>query len=294
MFTGRKDQDLTRHSIVLYRAAMAWTISELRQRGVALGLTLPPFIEAAATTAGTPVWTAEVAGADGFRTWCGLRELHAESGWWPFLGGDRSDRRTPWDGFGPRPDPKALASGRRVDAQRLLALQFAGRNRGVSGLDIFAVEGDFTREARDLGARLTGTVDPAHDGHAFVPAVHAERSTLCLIQAHHGYEVPALLAWEGARDVGLGGAEHYAVLRHFARRYGAELVGLTPTAMDLLITQRPRAVADVATAALELYAYCPRVVLDRAGGLEELVDEQLLNGTWTLWWAPRTPLDARP
>lgn len=273
---------------MFYRAAMAWTIAELRQRGTALGLALPPFIEAAATTAGTPVWTAEVAGADGFRTWCGLRELHAESGWWPFLGGDRADGRTPWDGFGPRLDPKALASGRRVDAQRLLALQFAGRNRGVSGLDIFAVEGDFAREAGDLGARLAGLIDPARAGGTLVSAVQAERSTLCLVQAGHGYEVPALLAWEGARDVGLGGAEHYAVLRHFARRYGAELITLGPIAMDLLITQRPRTALGVATAALELYAYCPHVVLEGAGGPETLVREQLFNGTWTLWWAPPT------
>ena len=87
--------------------------------------------------------------------------------------------------------------------------------------------------------------------------LHRDQTTLLAVPAAGGHEVPALLGWPGGRDCGLGGAEHYAILRHFHHHYGAELLTLDPARMDLLIRDRPRTPKAVARAALELYAYCP-------------------------------------
>jgi hypothetical protein len=110
--------------------------------------------------------------------------------------------------------------------------------------------------------------------------------TLCVTPARRGYEVPALLDWSGAHAYGLGGAEHYAILRHLHRHYGAELVTLAgKTTMSLLVGRRPRTPLAAARAAVELAAYCPDVVEPQPGGLLSLVRTQLLASSWVLFWS---------
>ena len=125
-----------------YRAVMVWTVSELRQHLDASGVAVPLLQEAGATFAGVPAYACEVGGTDGFRIWYGLRELHAQSGWWPVLTGAGA-RLAASGGAGPRLIGGPLERGRRLDAEGLLAARLAPQRHE---------EG--TPEARDHFSRL--------------------------------------------------------------------------------------------------------------------------------------------
>jgi hypothetical protein len=259
---------------------MVWTVCELRQHLDASGVAVPPLEEAGVTFAGAPAYACEVSGQDGFRIWYGLRELHAESGWWPVLteAGARLARAS-------RGSPQLLSDpverGRGLDAECLLAARLVPQRCGEGAPED---RDHFTRLVDGLAADLAGTTNLDSVGGLHLAGLNRGRVTLLAVPARAGFEVPALLGWPGGWAYGIGGAEHYAILRHFHDLYGAELLTLDSGRMDLLIKDRPRTAQTVARAALELYAYCPDIVCRGAGTLPELARGQVLNNTWSLWW----------
>lgn len=259
---------------------MVWAVSELRRHLDAAGVELPPLEQAGVTLTGSPVYTCEVSGTDGFRIWYGLRELHAQSGWWPVLA-EAGTRMAAAGGTRPRLIGGPLERGQRLDAEDLLATRLVppARGDGTAG-----ARERFARLVSGLAADLAGTVNLDAVGGLHPAGLHRDQITLLAVPAAGGHEVPALLGWPGGRDCGLGGAEHYAILRHFHHHYGAELLTLDPARMDLLIRDRPRTPQAVARAALELYAYCPDIVRRGSGTLPDLARGQVLNNTWSLWW----------
>jgi hypothetical protein len=233
------------------------------------------------------VYACEASGTDGFRAWYGLREVHAQSGWWPVLA-EAGTRLAAAGRTGPRiravmrrliRDP--LERGQRLDAEDLLAARLVPPTRadGTAGS-----REQFARLVSSVAADLAGTVNLDAVGGLHPAGLHRDQITLLAVPAAGGHEVPALLGWPGGRDYGLGGAEHYAILRHFRHHYGAELLTLDPVRMDLLIRDRPRTPQAMARAALELFAYCPDIARHGSGTLEDLAGGQILNNTWSLWW----------
>lgn len=259
---------------------MVWTVSELRQHLDASGVAVPPLQEAGATSAGTPVYACEVSGADGFRIWYGLRELHPQSGWWPVLT-EAGTRLAAANGGGPQLISTPLERGRRLDAEDLLAARLVPQRHEEGTPE---AKDHFAGLVNALAADLAGTANIDSVGGLHLAGLHRDRITLLAVPAGDGFEVPALLGWPGGWAYGLGGAEHYAILRHFHDQYGAELLTLDAGRMDLLIRDRPRTAQAVARAALELYAYCPDIVRRSAGTLPDLARGQILGNTWSLWW----------
>ncbi|MEV6107698.1 DUF4253 domain-containing protein [Streptomyces sp. NPDC051940] len=263
---------------------MAMTIPEVRRLCVARGIALPDLRAAAAvpygnrhgavpvtTVDGTPVYAGVLAGVDAFRLWSDLRTLHGLTGWWPVLAGDPEDLGGLLTGLTPQFAPP---SGRP--------------DTGVpDGRELLSGWGDWELSAprvTSLAARLAGDVDLDQVGGTYISAIHQERTTLCLVRAVHGYHVPALLNWAGACNHDITGAQHGAVLRYFHEQYGAELVTLQEGVMELLVGRRPRTPEGVARAALEQCAYCPDIVDQGVGGIEELARTQVLGGSWYFWW----------
>ena len=62
---------------------------------------------------------------------------------------------------------------------------------------------------------------------------------LALIEAAHGWEVPARLGWSGAVNYDLSGAQHVAVLRRWSQRYGANLLTLGFDTIELVVERPP-------------------------------------------------------
>ncbi|MFF0432395.1 DUF4253 domain-containing protein [Streptomyces sp. NPDC004327] len=236
---------------------MAMTIDELQQLR-----TLPPLREAATATDGTPVYAGEVDGVDAFRLWSDLRRLHEHTGWWPVLAGE----------------PDELASV-------LIGLcpDFAPGTTTPSNPDLLSEE--VTADAvHALAAHVEAELDLTQAGGIHVSALGQDRTTLCLVQAPAGHDVPALLNWLGACNYDLNGADHQAVLRHFHTHYGADLVTLEPDIIELLVHRRPATPESLATATLEHLAYCPDIVSQGVGSLEALAAGQLRAGSWYFWW----------
>jgi hypothetical protein len=105
-----------------------------------------------------------------------------------------------------------------------------------------------------------------------------------LIQARHGYEVPGLLSWKGAANYDFDAALHVAVLRSWQERYGAELVTLTVDQIELLVARPPQDLATIAQVAVEMYGYCPDLVVQGTDTVEALANEYVPRRCWSFWW----------
>lgn len=106
---------------------------------------------------------------------------------------------------------------------------------------------------------------------------------ILLIPAADSAEIPAFLRWGG---VGLNPpAEHHvAALRAYRARYGAELVGITGSALNLQLHRRgPRTRDEAFALAEELSLYSPEM----AGfyTLRMLASVLLVDTWWHLGWA---------
>ncbi|MGW4163005.1 DUF4253 domain-containing protein [Streptomyces sp. NPDC004788] len=236
---------------------MAMTIDDLQQL-----CALPPLREAATAMDGTPVYVGEVDGVDAFRLWSDLRLLHERTGWWPVLAGEPDDLARVLTGLRPA---------------------FAPEGTAADNPDLLSAE--VTADAvHALAAHIAAEVDLTRVGGTHISAIRQSRTTLCLVQAPAGHDVPALLNWLGACNHDLTGADHRSVLRHFHAHYGAELVTLQDDIIELLVHHRPTTPQAVATAALEHYAYCPDIVDQGVGSLEALAAGQLRAGSWYFWW----------
>jgi hypothetical protein len=109
-------------------------------------------------------------------------------------------------------------------------------------------------------------------------------SVVGLVPAAAGWEVPALLSWEGAANYEITPAEHLCVLRWWEHRYGAELVALGFDTLELAVARPPRTAHEVVRAAREMYAYCPDTVDQGWGTLEGLCRHMAAGRSWSFWW----------
>lgn len=260
---------------------MPLTITEVQQ----LCPDLPALHRTATATDGTPVHTGALRGVDAFRIWSELRALHDRTGWWPVLAGPPDELDSVFVGLQPS-FAQGIPDGGVPDARDLLARWARDAEEYLHDSDdrTPADADPFAAPAQQLAAHVAAEIDLDRVGGTHISALDQERTVLCLVQARHGYEVPALLNWLGACNYDITGAQHQAVLRHFKKRYGAELVTLEGDVLELLITRRPRTPQAVAIAALEQYAYCGDVVDQGVGSVEALVETQLLRGSWYFWW----------
>lgn len=262
---------------------MAMSISELQGLCGAQGVELPELREVATAVDGAPVHAGEVDGIDAFRLWSQVRSLHDRSGWWPVLAGEPGSLGNVLVGLDPAFAPaKGRADGALPDARTLLD-EWARESVRFLPSEA-AAERDVARALRRLAAHVADKVDLDHVGGLSVTALREERTVVCLVQAPSGSDVPSLLNWQGACNYDISGAEHSAILRHFDARYGAELVTLAGSVLEVLVTRRPRTPETVAAAALEHYAYCNDIVHQGTGSIEELINGQLRSSTWYFWW----------
>ncbi|GAB2851751.1 hypothetical protein GCM10027074_18070 [Streptomyces deserti] len=213
--------------------------------------------------------------------------MQGSAGWWPVLAGRPELMDNVFVGLRPEFAPARGGTDEPPPVGRELLARWAreAEHHLRAPADRTPAGGDpFDVPVRRLAAHVAAETDLDLVGGTHISAIRQEHTVLCLVQATHGYDVPALLNWWGACNYGITGTEHRAVLRHFHERYGAELVTLEDQVIELLVTRRPRTPEDVATAALEHYAYCPDIVDQGTGSIEELAATQLRAGSWYFWW----------
>ncbi|WIX92354.1 DUF4253 domain-containing protein [Amycolatopsis sp. DG1A-15b] len=105
--------------------------------------------------------------------------------------------------------------------------------------------------------------------------------------------VPAVAAWQLPAVLGYGGwegfptaAAHSAILRHWRDAYGAELVCMTTTSVELAVARPPRTRPDALAFAWEYAGYCPDSVDtiyqadDLAALAAGLIDAEVVHAWW--------------
>lgn len=167
-------------------------------------VTLPAALQMTYAATGLPVWTMPVEpGYPATEVWESVRAAHPHTGLWPVLA---SDRTLPQTAAEPAevPPPPVASDG---------ATWMAGRAADVL-------------DELPRGPAPAWTSWEDFDWADALAALDDPLDRLMLVPAGAGWLVPGLLGWDGAVNVGLGGAEHATVLRRWAGRWQAELVAL--------------------------------------------------------------------
>ncbi|MFG2003068.1 DUF4253 domain-containing protein [Spirillospora sp. NPDC048911] len=197
-------------------------------------------------------------GAEALAWWYRLRAVHGHTGLWPVL----------TDGVAlPGGDPAArLAEAAELDGAEVL---------NPSG-DTYELLDDMPWP--DEPHRLDGFGFPYLRDGGPAPV------TVALVEAEHGWQVPALLNYGGFNDCPPP-AVHGAVLRHWHEHYGAELVCLERSALELLLSRPPQTRAEALAFAWEYTAYCADGAdLYQAEELPELAGSLLNAEVVRFWW----------
>jgi hypothetical protein len=77
---------------------------------------------------------------------------------------------------------------------------------------------------------------------------------------------------------------HVSVMRGWAAKYGAEVVGATGDVVNVRVARRPTSRAEALALAREQYAYCSDIVDQGVGTLSNLADTLMADDWWYFWW----------
>jgi hypothetical protein len=207
---------------------------------VAQGLdaaTLKPLPLAAGVTAvGFPA-----EGDEAVAWWRHLRAVHERTGFWPVLI--------------PSVDDAVRSSGSAAGPAQRLA-----RAAGLDGAGLLNPKGTFEslndQVQQGMLARWPEAPRRIEElALPYLPDGQPARVLVALVAAEHGWQVPTLLDygdWNACPEP----AVHGAVLRHWNERYGADLVCLSATTLELTLSRPPRTRLEALAFAWEYPIYC--------------------------------------
>ncbi len=104
--------------------------------------------------------------------------------------------------------------------------------------------------------------------------------------------VPGSNSWEAVSNISLGGnnptTEYYVgMLKRWHERYGAELVSLDSSNLDLVVSRRPETREEAISVTREMIVFCCDIVGNDERHLEsisELAAHVMHNDIWYFWW----------
>ncbi|MEO1034860.1 MAG: DUF4253 domain-containing protein [Pseudomonadota bacterium] len=77
---------------------------------------------------------------------------------------------------------------------------------------------------------------------------------------------------------------HVAISNHWAQKYQAELVTVTPDTIEFIVGRPPASVSDATVLAREQFAYCGDIVRQGVGSLSSLANSLVGTTHWYFWW----------
>lgn len=213
-----------------------------------------PLVWVGTAASGAEVWSSPVANGAGQAVWADLREAAATAGVWPVLTG-ASPLPTSWHLDAGQPVDEVVVP----DAEPMLA---AARQAA-------------TMPEMGFRTRLEPTAQA-------VVEADLTAGYLSLVTGVDGWQVPIAVGFDGVG--GWSASEHAAVLRHWSRRYKADLVSLTDSGVGVRVARPPASHEAAMEAAEEIYAYCPDVVTRGVGSMWALATTIAVSGAWSLRW----------
>lgn len=106
---------------------------------------------------------------------------------------------------------------------------------------------------------------------------------IALLPAAKAAEIPAHYDSGGWNDMPMG-EEHVVYMRHWAKTYGAELVGFAFDTVTFKVANPPKTEEAALALAKEHFGYCYDRVEQGSGSIEALAVELLGAKDWVFWW----------
>jgi len=230
---------------------------------------------------------------ESFALWRQLRGLVSRTGCWPVLfsetDGEERDRLVE-DSFedvtGRDWVESAIERSRTVDVNGWLATKLRMRDREYGGLP----RGEWPAGA--LRSRPTAefpprAATPESDEFWACSGIRSVRRTPHVLVAL----VPVLDSWQVAAAMAFGGwnanpfaFEHAAVHRYWFERFGAEVVALNTSTVELWVARPPMDRDSAIEVALEQFAYCDDIVGQGYHTIEGLAAILIGSHVWSFWW----------
>ena len=212
-----------------------------------------------------------VAGSEALAEWERLRGAFADTGLYPVILGDARDRDGLLGALPQEPSlDEILEEASSVHVGEWLA------ERGNE--EIEAIEDELRNWPEDPGDEMGLTTPNEVDSGRPKSEV-----IIALLPVSEPAEVFARLRWGGWNDCPWP-AEHVAVHRHWAERYGAEPIAITADVIECLVRRPPLERRDALRLAKEQFAYCPEIVEQGTLTLESLAAGLLDSRFWFFWW----------
>ncbi|MFE5940487.1 DUF4253 domain-containing protein [Streptomyces sp. NPDC056470] len=115
---------------------------------------------------------------------------------------------------------------------------------------------------------------------------HGLRSPrLALVPVDRAADLPAAIGWMGTVSYELDVARLCTVLRSWVDRFGAQVIALSYTRLDLSVAAPPQTLGEALSVAAEHFAFCPHNLWEIYKTIRIYAEEALLgNAHWTFWW----------
>jgi len=197
--------------------------------------------------------------------WEVLRNLVSETGYWPVIGWDRF-KKPPWEDDLVQ---DILEEGLRIDIQQWLEQE--GAHTRID-------EESVRKHADDPPASFDFRIAR---GFSLTPPPLVP---IALVPTSDFWEAPAYLPVQG-NEWDPSNAVQVAMMKYWNERWGAELVAMAPSNVEMRVLRPPTTWEEAFTLAKEQYIYAPDVVDQWLGGSFTALVKTLLNGhVWLFWW----------
>ena len=217
--------------------------------------------------------------------WHRLRAAHQAVRHWPVLLDPNAPSYFTQRGAPARGDNDAatraelLAKANRLDGQQILA------ERGRRRLEDFGEQ--VAQHARDeLNGRGVWPAGPRRQPKLLYSLARndTQEVLVALVPAHTPWEIPAVIGY-GGWNYYPDPEDHVAILRYWNDRYGAELVAMTGTTVELTVRRPPRTRPPALALAWEYFVYNDGYYdYYGADDITQLAAGLLGADTWIAWW----------
>jgi len=213
-----------------------------------------------------PTYLLRVPAAQALAQWEVLRSLVSETGYWPVIGWDRF-KQPPWE---EEMVQDILEEGSHIDIQQWLEQEETHMRIDEEDVRRHADAPPAPFDFRLPHGRFTNTLPP------LVP--------IALVPTAHFWEAPAYLPVQG-NEWDPSNAVQVAMMKYWNERWGAELVAMAPSTVEMRVLRPPTTWEEAFTLAKEQYIYAPDVVDQWLGGNFATLVKTLRNGrVWLFWW----------
>ncbi len=224
-------------------------------------------------------------GATAFSHWQHLRDLVAQTGYWPVILGSRFDLeevRQHFDSsiqhnwYGSRSMSPLIEESQAIDTAKW-----------AKGADV-----EQTLEWYEQERNRMAQEEIEDEEDLWIPdplAGFLEQlsgwTVLGLFPTTHSWEVPALLRFGDFNECPGPGA-HVSIMKHWSEKYGLELVSMSRCDWLAFVGRPPQTRTGALILSQEHIDYCPEFVVDTRchGNIEALASWLLRTTYWSFWW----------